>query len=204
MFGSAHLHRVGPRVGPKDRRSPSRRTIVFFLAISITVISGIQSLALFTDTASSTQSLHTGTIVLSLEPTSTTIAMTAMAPSDGTTASFVVKNNGTLDLRYAITVSSTSGDGSGTNLAHALTAVLYGKSCASKTSGDALSSGTLDQIHLGSAASGQQTGDRVLAPSSSETLCLTVDLSSGVTNTYQDASTATTFTFQAEQTKNNP
>ena len=44
----------------------------------------------------------------------------------------------------------------------------------------------------------------VLASGANETLCFRVTLPSGTGNPYQAATTTTTFTFDAEQTANNP
>jgi hypothetical protein len=57
---------------------------------------------------------------------------------------------------------------------------------------------------IGDSAAGQQTGDRTLAAGGSEVLCLQVSLPSATGNTYQAKTTTATFTFDAEQTTNNP
>ena len=46
--------------------------------------------------------------------------------------------------------------------------------------------------------------DRVLAAAGTEVLCFYVSLPIGAGNTLQGATTTTTFTFDAEQTANNP
>ena len=57
---------------------------------------------------------------------------------------------------------------------------------------------------IGNPASGADAGDRVIAAASSETLCFRLTLPIGTGNAYQGATTTTTFTFDAEQTANNP
>ena len=57
---------------------------------------------------------------------------------------------------------------------------------------------------FGNPAAGAQAGDRTLAAAANETLCFRVTLPSGTGNAYQSATTTTTFTFDAEQTANNP
>jgi hypothetical protein len=56
---------------------------------------------------------------------------------------------------------------------------------------------------FGSSVSGSQAGDRSLLAGASETLCFRVTLPLSADNTYQNLSNTTTFTFDAEQTKNN-
>lgn len=57
---------------------------------------------------------------------------------------------------------------------------------------------------VGDPTQGAQAGDRVLAGGASETLCFKATLPLGTPNTYQGATTNITFTFNAEQTANNP
>jgi hypothetical protein len=57
---------------------------------------------------------------------------------------------------------------------------------------------------LGNPTPGDDPGDRVLAPSADEVLCVSVALPLSVTNEAQGRSTSATFTLDAEQTANNP
>jgi len=57
---------------------------------------------------------------------------------------------------------------------------------------------------FGNPAQGAQAGDRNLAVSASETLCFRVALPLSTGNAYKNAATTATFTFDAEQTANNP
>jgi hypothetical protein len=56
---------------------------------------------------------------------------------------------------------------------------------------------------FGSSAQGSDSGDRTLNAGANETLCFRISLPSGTGNSYQGATTTTTFTFDAEQTSNN-
>ncbi|MFM2105110.1 MAG: hypothetical protein RL338_142 [Chloroflexota bacterium] len=173
------------------------------LVVSL-LLGGARSLALFTSSAVSTaNSLATGTIVIGLGPASTTIAVANMAPGDTTAGQFVVRNAGSLRLRYAMTSSSTSGDGKG--LASVLVATIRdrGTSCAA-FDGTVLYSGALAAAAFGSASPGEQPNDRALDPATEETLCLRIALALTTGDAYQAASTSTTFSFAAEQTANNP
>jgi len=108
-------------------------------------------------------------------------------------------------LRYAM---STAISGS-TTLSDGLTlAIKSGVTTCSNagfsTDGTSAYSGTLTAGAIGSNAQGAQAGDRTLNTSSNEVLCFQVSLSSGASSTLQGLSTTATFTFDAEQTTNNP
>ena len=57
---------------------------------------------------------------------------------------------------------------------------------------------------VGNPLQGAQAGDRVMAPGVNETLCFRVSLPLSTGNAFQAATTTATFTFDAEQTSNNP
>jgi hypothetical protein len=57
---------------------------------------------------------------------------------------------------------------------------------------------------FGDVTAGDDTGDRTLAAGANETLCFRVTLPGPTGNAFQAATTTTTFTFDAEQTSNNP
>jgi hypothetical protein len=160
------------------RRRRRRGLLIFLLAASslATFGGGLLSLALFTDSDASTGGFTTGTIDIASSPTAL-FTVTGMMPGDAQSASLNVANNGTAQLRYALTSSSTNADGK--NLRTQLQLTVKEGACPS------------------------DTGDRVLAPATSEDLCFTVSLPLATGNAYQGATTATTFTFAAEQTANN-
>ncbi|MCH8920264.1 MAG: AMIN domain-containing protein [Chloroflexi bacterium] len=57
---------------------------------------------------------------------------------------------------------------------------------------------------MGSTTPGPDAGDRTLAAAAFETLCFSVVLPDSAANSLQSLSTVTTFTFESEQTLNNP
>ena len=57
---------------------------------------------------------------------------------------------------------------------------------------------------FGNPAQGAQAGDRALAAAANEQLCFVASLPLSTDNTFQGATTTVSFTFDAEQTKNNP
>ena len=57
---------------------------------------------------------------------------------------------------------------------------------------------------IGNVAQGAQAGDRALGVAGSEVLCFNVSLPIATGNAFQSLSSTATFTFQSEQTANNP
>jgi hypothetical protein len=62
----------------------------------------------------------------------------------------------------------------------------------------------LNGAAIGSNAQGAQAGDRTLNAGASELLCFRVSLPLTAANSLQGGTSAATFTFDAEQTANNP
>ena len=186
------------------------------------------ALAVFTDQATVTgNTFGNGTVDIATSPATAIVSYAApsgspatggMAPGDSDPASggrlLTVSNGGSLQLRYALSVTATDADGkalrsqldlairsvdattpgAGTECDNFDGAVVYtGKLDAAATSGRI----------FGNAAQGAHAGDRVLNAGANELLCFraTLPLASG--NAYQGAATTATFSFDAEQTKNN-
>jgi len=164
-------------------------------AITASLGAGALSLALFTDTESSSGSFTAGKIDLATNKT-TLFDVSGLMPGDRVAADIVVTNSGTEALRYAI---STTDDGGA--LAAAMTVSVYANN---DCSGTALSSGPFNAKLLGDKAAGPDGGDRTLAGAASETLCFAVELPKSADTSLENASAAVTFVFDAEQTKNNP
>lgn len=167
-------------------------------------------LALFTDTASvPANTFSTGTVDISTSPASALVTFNNMAPGDQVTNPITVSNAGTLELRYAVTSTTTeatlaaqldltikSGVTTCTNAGFGVDGtVLYGPADLGSTAGINV---------IGNPAQGAQAGDRTLAASANEVLCFNVSLPSSTGNAFQGLTTTATFAFQAEQTKNNP
>jgi hypothetical protein len=186
-----------------ERRRRRRRGIVALLAAVslLTIGAGSISLAQFTDTASSTWSFTAGTIDISTNPTVFT-AITNMMPGDNATQALTVTNGGTGDLRYAMSTTATNALGSQLQLT--IKTEDGGGGCAAFTGTSVLAATTLNGAGFGNALQGAQAGDRNLAAGASEVLCFRVSLALSTGNAFQGASSAATFTFDAEQTANNP
>jgi predicted ribosomally synthesized peptide with SipW-like signal peptide len=176
------------------------------LAVAVGVVS-VASLALFTDSASvPANTFTTGSVDIATSPVSAVVTMPAMAPGDQVTNPLTVQNNGTLALRYAMT-STTTEDTLAADLQMTVksgvttcTNAGFGASGTTLYSGD-LGATTMLNI-LGDNTQGADAGDRTLAAGASEVLCINVSLPLAATT--QGATTTATFTFDAEQTVNNP
>lgn len=179
------------------------------------LISGIGagqlSLALFTDTETVNATFNTGTIDLDAAKVDALVLTSgAMMPGDSITDDVVVENDGTAELRYAMTTASTNADGLGLRDVLTLTVKTVDVTTPGTPCDDFDGTSVLAATALGASAAkfgdptaGDVTGDRTLSAASNETLCFRVTLPSGTGNAYQGSATTTTFTFNAEQTANN-
>ena len=169
----------------------------------------VSSLALFTDNAQSgPNTFSTGTVDIAADPANAAFSPGAMAPGDEVVAPITVTNGGTLDLRYAVT-STTTDDTLASQLQLTIRSGVTDCSVANwDASGtEVRAAGALGSQAgsplIGDVASGGQAGDRTLAPSAVETLCLHVELPITSDDTFQGLTTTATFDFAAEQTRNN-
>lgn len=187
-------------------------SILLPVLAAIGVGAGSLSLAVFTDSAAVDGTFTAATI--SLDPTdvaSLSLSSGALLPGDVVTDDVMITNDGTAQLRYSVSTASTNADGLG--LRDVLTLTVRGVDATTPGTPCNDFDGTLvvaqtalgaSSVGIGSPTAGAQAGDRSLNPASSETLCFRLSLPSGTGNAYQGATTTTTFTFNAEQTANNP
>ncbi len=169
----------------------------------------VASLALFTDTENVTGNAFTaGTVDLVATPATTVVTMAAMAPGDQVTAPLTVDNSGTLEFRYAVTSTTTENVLASELTLTVKSGVVTCDDANWAATGTVLYSGVLGTMAtsaiFGSNAPGADPGDRVLAAGTNEVLCFNVTLPLAATNAAQGLSTTATFTFDAEQTANNP
>jgi hypothetical protein len=186
----------------EDRTRRRRRGLLALLLMTSvsTLGAGVMSLAIFTSSDASTWTMDTGTIILDSSPVSMTSTAVDWLPGDSEVKALTISNTGTGDLRYAM---SAAGTGTlGTTLTVEVRAQVAG-SCASFT-GTVVLAETVMPTGFGSSATGAQAGDRNLLAAASETLCFRLKLPLSAGNTVQNATSTATFTFDAEQTKNNP
>ena len=196
------------------RRRRSRRLLgllVLLLLLIPTVGAGYLTLALFTDQETVPADFTTGTIDLNGTKIDQLVLTTsALMPGDTVTDDVVVQNDGSAQLRYAMTTSSTNADSKALRDALTLTiktidVTTPGTPCDNFDGASTLYNGVLgaSTAKFGNPNQGSDSGDRTLNAGANETLCFRVSLPSGTGNSYQGATTTTTFTFDAEQTANN-
>jgi spore coat-associated protein N len=196
-------------------RRRRRRLVGLFLLGALAVQgmgAGYLTLALFTDQETVTADFTTGTVVLDAAKIDALVLTTsALLPGDTVTDDVVVENDGTAQLRYAMSTSSTNGDALGLRTVLDLTVKTIdvttpGTPCNNFDGSSTLYSGVLgaSTAAFGNPAPGDQGADRTLNAGANETLCFRITLPSGTANAFQGAATTTTFTFDAEQTSSNP
>jgi spore coat-associated protein N len=198
------------------RRRRRRRRLVAILIFAVLLVPSIGttalSIALFTDQESFASSFTTGTIILDdVKIDALVLTTSALMPGDSVTGDVVVENDGTAELRYAMTTSSTNPDSKALRDALTLTVKTIdvttpGTLCNDFDGASILYNGVLgaSTAGFGDSTAGDDTGDRTLAAGANETLCFRVSLPSSTGNSAQGATTTTTFTFDAEQTSSNP
>lgn len=205
------------------RRDGARRwrlwTTIGVLGLAGVGVASLTTSALFTDTQTVAGDLVSGNISISLDPTGTTkLALNAgnIAPGDTVNAPLVVKNPGSLQLRYAISYDATQSNpatsGGGdlrTKLALSLLPLGTYATCADVPQTDAIGSvasiatATMTPI-VGDPTTGGQLGDRTLnSTTGTETLCVRLAFDKTADNTFQSTGATLNLQFDAEQTVNN-
>lgn len=197
------------------------RTKLGILAVSsfavMTLATGTMlSMALFTDTKTVDNTFTTGTIVLDATKISAlNLTTSALMPGDAIRSPVTVENDGSAQLRYAVSQTSTNADTKLLRDSLMLTVRAEDTGAgAFGTDGDYCDDANGTSIHasaalgasgnlVGDPTQGAQSGDRTLNAGASEVLCMYVGLTINAPNTSQGASTTSTFTFAAEQTANN-
>ena len=145
--------------------------------------------------------------------------VTAAAPGDIATGSVTVTNAGSMELRYSITGSNV-GDAALPAAMNLRIGVQGGGSCDPYHNTDGTVIAVVDDTELiattlnttalvGNPNPGDDVapggGDRILTvPVGSEVLCFSVVLPSSAADALQSLNNTTTFTFDSEQTANNP
>ena len=190
----------------------SNLTRILLVLMTVGVVAtglGVASNAIWTDSDDVDANLFTtGSVILSTNPTTALVTFTSGAPGEDTTPqSLTVTNDGTMELRYAVTMTADNIDTKSLYAELDLTIRDEGTDCATFDGTDLygpdlpfLLTGNL----IGDPSAGSDTGDRTLLASNNEVLCFRVTLPSGAPNSVQAASTTAIFTFESEQVQNNP
>ena len=190
---------------------PSARILlpVLLVVTSIAVAGGFfvgDSLAIFTNQeTNAANTISAGNIVLDDAPDSAFLTVADLIPGDSTIQPLTITNAGVGALRYSMTTAADNVDTK--NLRDQLQLTLRLKTanpCSSEDGAIISGPGILTAGAFGSAAQGADPGDRALGIAASEVLCFKAELPLASDDTYQNATTTATFTFDAEQTSNNP
>lgn len=181
-----------------------RRTLIFASAGTALVITvALLSTRPGGDTESIEQNRFlAGSIDLATTPAAAVVGYTDMLPGDDVIRPIKVENRGSGDLRYSLSGTASRG-----GLSKALLIEIR-----AAQDGDCLPfDGTplvgpvpVSSFGFGAATAGADPGDRVLAAGEQETLCIGVRLPLEAENDFQGTKAELTFTFDAEQVKNNP
>ena len=196
--------------------------LVALIAIGgLAALLGAASQAIWTDSdVVGGNDFATGSISLTTSPTSAIwTAVTDQVPGDTATGFLTVTNAGTAALRYAVSGSNTDASlSAGMNVRIGEEGITAGcefpyhntdGTLVTLTDDTPLFAGTLDTaLLIGNSAQGPDAapggGDRTLTAGSNEVLCFSVVLPLSAANGLQSLSNTTTFTFDSEQTSNNP
>jgi predicted ribosomally synthesized peptide with SipW-like signal peptide len=176
----------------------NKRALAFgSLALAtVSLTSGVTSLALFTDSQDvNSNSFTTGTIDISVSPTSAFFSIPNMMPGDDFTRFVTVTNSGTSQLRYDITSVTGTGSAALRSALDVEIGVMNSTACTTWDGTSPAATGDLDSIaYL----------DQTLNASANVGLCFRAELPLASGNSLQGLTAGTTFRFAAEQTANNP
>lgn len=207
----------------RRRRAWATGSILVLAGVGVT---SLTTSALFTDQDSLTGAITTGTVVLTADGAQFEVPLEGLAPGGSVFAPLTVSNEGSLALRYAVSLSaatatpSTGTPGPGDLRTQLRAQVFAVPACtlagtngvqplgdtAALVEGDFGLPGDPEApaAIVGNPATGAQTGDRALdAVVRSETLCVRVDMSTDADDAFQNTAAELTFRLDSEQTVNN-
>lgn len=188
-------------MNPIKHLMTSQKRVLAFGTLALAAVSlttGVSSLAIFTDTQSNTgSSFVSGTIDISVSPTTAFFSVPNMMPGDDYTKAVVVTNNGTSQLRWGVDSVSTTGTGGLMDQIDFQIGTMNSTVCATWDGVSPAPDAT------GSLASIAWSG-QVLNSLASTNLCFRAALPLTTGNAFQGKNAGTTFQFDAEQTANNP
>jgi hypothetical protein len=181
------------------RRKRRRGLLAILLASSLATLgAGSLSLAVFSATDTSTGNWSTGSIKLEVTD-EVSFNVSGILPGDTGQQTINVDNTGTGDLRYAMTTAiSNNTNGLGAQMQLEVEAGACGS-----TTGTLYAEASMAAAAFGNPATGQDGGDRLLDAGDNEDLCFSWRFPLASDSSYAEATTTATFTFAAEQTKNN-
>jgi alternate signal-mediated exported protein len=188
-------------------RSRTGRALLALAVAAVLLLGGRSTLAFWTRSASvSPGSIKSGSIDLKVDGVDndsafSTLALSGMQPGDTTAAIITVKNGGLSPLTYTVNAAATNADGK--NLRSVLVVKVTTDSTVTGTGHARTCAGTAIAGSATSFTTGLVPTARTLAAGAQETLCVQATLPNAApvstTTTYQNASTAVTFAFNASQ-----
>ena len=181
-----------------------RRTLALvWLAAAVLAVSGLaMSLAVFVRQTPMDETFSVGTISLGLAPAGTLITFAGMVPGNAVDGVLTIQNDGTGDLRYAMTAVATDPDAK--HLRDVLQLDVERRTGCSGAVLEVLYSGPIATAAFGDPQPGGDPGDRPVDSGASEVLCFRATLPLGTDTQQQGATTTATLTFRAEQVSGNP
>jgi len=183
--------------------------IIAVLAASITA----GAMAVFTDQQTNPDNVFTtGTVILGIDPATAMFTVSNMAPGDVKYGGLEVTNDGSLELRYAMTTTADDTSTLDEQLDLTIDVVTDpGGDAIWYTDDDVVGEANiygpddvLSSAFFGDPAQGGQAGDRTLALLASERLRFEATLPLDTDNSYQGTNCTVAFVFDAEQTSSNP
>jgi len=185
-------------------------SLMIIAVVAVLITAG--AMAVFTDQQTNTDNVFTtGTVTLGIDPATAMFTVSDMAPGDVVYGGLNVTNDGSLELRYAMTTTADDTSTLDEQLDLTIDVVTDdGDDDVWYTADDGVgelniygSNGVLSSAFFGDPVTGNQTGDRTLASLASERLRFTATLPLDTDDTYQGANCTVAFVFDAEQTANN-
>jgi spore coat-associated protein N len=186
-------------------------SLMIIAVVAVLITAG--AMAIFTDQQTNPDNVFTtGTVILGINPATAMFTVSNMTPGDVEYGGLEVINNGSLELRYAMTTTADNTSTLDEQLDLTIDVVTGpGVDAIWYTADDVVGTaniygpdGVLSSAFFGDPAQGEQAGDRTLASLSSERLRFKATLPLDTDNSYQGATCTVAFVFDAEQTANNP
>jgi spore coat-associated protein N len=191
-----------------------RKILTSLMIIAVVAASTTATaMAVFTDHQTNPDNVFTtGTVILDIDPVTAMFTVSNMAPGDVEYGGLEVDNDGSLELRYAMTTTADDTSTLDEQLDLTIDVVTDpGVDSIWYTDDDVVGEaniygpdGVLSSAFFGDPTQGEQAGDRTLASSASERLRFKATLPLDTDNSYQGATCTVAFVFDAEQTASNP
>jgi len=189
---------------PNSRRSSRVRLIAFSaLVLGIAAIgTGLTSLAIFTDRQDVTSNgFQTGTIKISVTPTTAFFSVPNMMPGDVYSTPVTVANVGSSQLKFDISSFNPTGTG---NLQNQIDLAIGQMPAANCSTWDGTGAPLLGAAKLATVSVTGRVLNALGQGGDTTVLCFRASLPLNTLDAYQNQTASTTFRFDAQQTIHNP